>query len=87
MDIFKFQIKVFNLPRDIHYSLKEFGVIKQDKYLLCIGNVSKYENIRLMLNEFILERNLKRKNGLIPCAVRSNILYLLSQRRAKSTNN
>lgn len=56
MDIFKFQTKVFNLPRDIHYLLREFGVVKQDNYLVCIGNVSEYNDVRLMLNGLILER-------------------------------
>jgi hypothetical protein len=47
------QSKIYCLPTDIHYILKEFGVYKVKNHLVCIGklDLSKYK----ILNE-IFER-------------------------------
>jgi hypothetical protein len=50
-DIFKFQKKVFNLPKDIHHLLREFGVNKVNNHLICSGkiDVEKYKNLDTIL--------------------------------------
>jgi|LauGreDrversion4_2_1035121.scaffolds.fasta_scaffold58442_2 hypothetical protein len=55
-DIITFQNKLFDLPRDIHYALREFGVIQHDKYLLCIGSVNKYYYCKELLTRVILKK-------------------------------
>ena len=59
-DCFEFQRKVYNLPKDIHFVLRDFGVVQHFKgdanaHLLSIGKInhSKYQNI----NEHIEDRN------------------------------
>jgi hypothetical protein len=51
-DIVKLQNKVFSLPNDIHYLLREFGVNKVNNHLICSGKIDleKYDNIDNILH-------------------------------------
>ena len=55
-DLITFQNKLFDLPRDIHYVLREFGVIQHDNYLLCIGSVNKYLDCKELLTKVNLKK-------------------------------
>lgn len=60
-DIVKLQKKVFNLPKDIHYILRDFGVNKVNNHLICSGkiNVEKYNNI----DNILVAKRFNIRNG------------------------
>jgi hypothetical protein len=62
--IVSLQSKVYNLPKDIHYILREFGVIQvNNKYLMCIGklDMSKYEKLNNMVKKKYYKKRILNK--------------------------
>ena len=55
-NIVEFQQKVFNLPRDIQFILREYGVIKHNDHLLCIG---KLDNKNEQIKQNIIKKSRK----------------------------